>query len=52
VIVGDQHGAWPGVIDDGGPGADCFQEISLPQPADPKKADAMDEIRVFEVVCS
>ena len=51
VVVGDQHGDWPAVLDSGGPGADCFSEVALPPPTDPAKAEALDEIRVFEVVC-
>ena len=51
VVVGDQHGDWPAILDAGGPSADCFREIDLPTPDDPAEAEALDEVRVFEVVC-
>jgi hypothetical protein len=51
VVVGDQHGDWPAVVDERGPSTDCFGEIDLPTPDDPDEAEALDEVRVFEVVC-
>jgi hypothetical protein len=51
VMVGDEHGDWPAVLDAGGPGADCFHELAVPVPADPKQAEALDAVRVFEVAC-
>jgi hypothetical protein len=51
VMVGDEHGDWPAVLDEGGPGADCFHELAVPVPADPKQAEALDDVRVFEVAC-
>jgi hypothetical protein len=52
LVVGDQHGEWPATLDAGGPGTECFREITLPTPRDAAAADAMAEIRAFEVVCS
>jgi hypothetical protein len=51
VMVGDEHGQWPGVLDEGGPNAACFHELDVPAPADAKQAEALREIRVFEVAC-
>ena len=51
VIAGTQHGEWPGVLDTDAPGTECFREIELTPPDDPRKAEALEEIRVFEVIC-
>jgi hypothetical protein len=51
VMVGDEHGDWPGVLDEGGPGTECFHELAVPVPADTKRAEALDDVRVFEVAC-
>jgi hypothetical protein len=51
VLVGSQHGDWPAVLDDDESGADCFHEIEPPAPSDPLQADALEEVRVFEVTC-
>ena len=50
-MVGHEHGDWPAVLDEGGPGADCFHELAVPVPSDPKQAEALDDVRVFEVAC-
>jgi hypothetical protein len=50
-MVGDEHGMWPAVLDEGGTGADCFHELDVPAPADPAQAEALHDIRVFEVAC-
>ncbi|MFL5769998.1 MAG: hypothetical protein ACJ765_07950, partial [Chloroflexota bacterium] len=51
VVVGKQHGDWPGVLETDDPGAECFHELHVPPPADPREAGALEEVRVFEVVC-
>lgn len=51
IVVGTQHGEWPGVLDAGGEATECFHEIELTPPDDPSKATALEEIRVFEVAC-
>ena len=51
LVVGDQHGEWPAVLDGDAPGAECFDEVTLDPPADARKAEALEEIRVFRVVC-
>jgi hypothetical protein len=51
VMVGDEHGMWPAVLDEGGPGADCFHELDVPAPPDSAQAEALQDIRVFEVAC-
>ena len=50
-MVGDEHGDWPGVLDEGGPGTECFHELAVPVPTDPRQAEALDDVRVFEVAC-
>lgn len=51
VISGTGHGAWPSVLDRSGPGVECFREIHLGRPADPRLAGALDDTRAFELVC-
>jgi hypothetical protein len=51
IMVGDEHGDWPAVLADGSPGADCFHEVELPSPTDERHAEALEEVRVFEVAC-
>jgi hypothetical protein len=51
IVVGDSHGDWPAILDGGGPGTECFREFDVPVPTDERKADAIDEIRFFEVTC-
>lgn len=51
IIHGDDHGGWPGVLETGAPGAECFDEIDLGVPADPRFARALDDTRVYRLVC-
>ena len=51
IIHGDDHGGWPAILETGAPGADCFDEIDIGSPADPRLARALDETRVFRLVC-
>jgi hypothetical protein len=51
IVVGDQHGDWPAVLDTDTRFADCFRRISMPTSADPAKNRALKEIRAYEMVC-
>jgi hypothetical protein len=51
VIHGGQHKLWPDIVDAGGPGTECFDEIALGTPADPELAAALAGTRVFRLVC-
>jgi len=51
IIHGGQHTLWPDVIDAGGPGTECFDEVSLGTPADRAQAAALEGTRVFRLVC-
>ncbi len=51
ILHGDEHGDWPAVLDTNAPGADCFDEIDIGTPADPKLARALENTRVFRLVC-
>jgi hypothetical protein len=51
VIHGGQHEVWPAILDAGGPGTECFDEVPLGTPDDPRLAAALEGTRVFRVVC-
>lgn len=51
IIHGGQHTLWPEVIDAGGPGTECFDEVTLGAPADRAQAAALEGTRVFRLVC-
>jgi hypothetical protein len=51
VIVLNGNGVWPQVIDEGGPGSDCFEEVEIGRPGDPDLARAIEGSRVFRIVC-
>jgi hypothetical protein len=51
VIVLSGNGVWPQVLDEGGKGSECFEEIGIGQPPDPDDARAIAGTRVFRVVC-
>jgi hypothetical protein len=54
VVVLDGPGEdrlWPGILADGGPGAECFDELPLPAPTDPALAAALDGTRVYRIGC-
>ena len=51
VLFGDGHGAGPSALAAGGPGADCFTELQLPEPADPADATAVADTHVYRVGC-
>jgi hypothetical protein len=48
VSVDPSHGAWPAILDDGGPGAECF----VPVPAATLRApDGTEQVRVYRIAC-
>jgi hypothetical protein len=51
ILHGDDHGDWPAVLDTNAPGAECFDEIDLGTPADPRLARALEQTRVYRLVC-
>jgi hypothetical protein len=52
VVSKADHGRWPAVLDGPDPDARCFEEVRLPVPADPSKAEAIAGTRVFRIVCA
>ena len=51
ILQGDDHGDWPAVLDTNAAGAECFDEIDIGTPADPKLARALENTRVYRLVC-
>jgi hypothetical protein len=52
VVASDEHGRWPGVLDDpAAPGAACFSEVDLPTPDDADDADAVGDVRAWIIRC-
>ena len=51
IVSGGEHRLWPAILDAGGAGTECFEEIRLTAPADPALAAAVDGTRVFRLVC-
>jgi hypothetical protein len=51
IVHGGQHELWPAIVDDRGPGSECFDEVWLGRPADANLAAALAGTRVFRVVC-
>ncbi len=51
VISGGPNALWPGVLQEGGMSAGCFNPVDIPPPADPTLAQAMAGTKVFRVSC-
>ena len=51
ISTGDDHGAWPAILDGSDPAAACFEEVLLPVPDDPADAAAIEAFRVFRIEC-
>jgi hypothetical protein len=51
ILGGGDRGQWPAIIDSGAPGSECFHEVQIGQPTDPRLAGAMSGIRVFKLGC-
>jgi len=50
LVVTDQHGRWPAILDSGAPGTSCFRELNLGA-GPPGEPDRLASTRVFEIVC-
>jgi hypothetical protein len=50
VVVTDEHGRWPEILDSGTRGTGCFRELALGT-GPPGEADPLAGSRVFEIVC-
>jgi hypothetical protein len=51
LIVGEDRGRWPAILDSGAAGIDCFHEIDIGRPTDPRLADSLKGIHVFRMSC-
>jgi hypothetical protein len=51
IINGEVDGDWPQVLDTNAPGAECFKEVAIGTPADPRLANELKDTRVFRLVC-
>ncbi len=51
LILQGGNGLWPAVLDSGVPGSECFDEVDIGRPSDPRLADALAGARVFRLVC-
>ncbi len=51
VMSSTDRGTWPGILDTGAPGADCFRPVSLPPPTDPADTSALGDTRVWKIAC-
>jgi hypothetical protein len=51
IVSKPDHGRWPAILDGNDPDARCFEEVRLPVPADPARAQAIAGTRVFRIVC-
>lgn len=50
ILIGGDHGRWPGILDTPTPGAECFRELDL-GPGPPGMTDPLATTRAFEIVC-
>jgi hypothetical protein len=51
IVIGDDHGEWPTILDGTVPGSDCFEEIELRPPAGEPDEAALQDVRAFAIVC-
>ena len=51
VDAGPDAGRWPSILDEAGPGADCFQPLAIPVPPDAAASRAIAETRMYRVGC-
>ena len=52
LVISEDHGQWPAVLAEGGPGVSCFHPIALGTPADPAAASALAGTQVFQIGCA
>ena len=51
VVIGEDHGAWPAILDTGMPGADCFAPVDLGPPLQGATPDRLEDVRVYVIGC-
>jgi hypothetical protein len=51
VLITARDELWPGVLDSGAPGADCFQRVELGTPADPGATAGLEGARLYRITC-
>jgi hypothetical protein len=51
IVMGDDHGRWPAVLDGSTDGVDCFRELDLGAPSSGLATDPLEDTRAFEIVC-
>lgn len=51
VIVGDEHGDWPAVLDTDAPGTECFTPVDLGPPTAGTTTDLLEGVRVYVIGC-
>ena len=51
VVIGDDHGAWPAVLDTNAPGSDCFTPVDLGPPPPGATPDPLANVHVYVIGC-
>jgi len=51
VLGSDPRGLWPAILSSGIPGADCFERVNLPTPADPADRTVVEGARIYRISC-
>lgn len=51
VVMGDNRGDWPGILDTGLPGTDCYTPVDLGPPLPGAGPDPLEGVRVYVVGC-
>jgi hypothetical protein len=51
VDAGPDAGSWPAILFTGAAGADCFERLPLPEPADPYLRRAVEDTQLYRVGC-
>jgi hypothetical protein len=53
VVQSDDEREWPGILDRGGPAAQCFREVHLTDASvrSPEEGAPLSQVRVFRIVC-
>ena len=51
VIVGEDHGDWPAVLDSGAPGTECYTPLDLGPAAPGVSPDPLEDVRVYVIGC-
>ena len=51
VIMGDDHGDWPAVLETDAPGTECYTPLDLGAPAAGTTEDPLEDVRVYVMAC-